>query len=816
MITQTIDNDILKMNYKDCLALIDKTSNLDYIYDLFTLIKGCLNKYKDMKKTIDNKKSVYENIIIQESEDLNDKKSIHQKLILNEVSMTNEYENIKVDIYDNEEYILLTECEHHITDKEYNEINKKEYSNYLYNQSNESIIKYSSLYNSSITYDGDIKKPCEKKFIEEEKERLSKYKNTKAYTDEEILVLKNRFQNIKKERSKIDEIILNLNNNKPVIVSSVKSSENISDIINELYINFNHLKTYCIANNLIMKYNDTSIYNCNYDIPFDEYKQSIKFQKTVTVTIDKYNKYIEKEQAKLDELYEYKYSRILNNPDSNCVYKTSKKIIDVLNNYDEIKLQITLDENEKILDSDSFNQFSNAKDKLININTELNTLITSEDYEYNPDCKFCCKRPWVQRIKILTKEQIYLENIINKFEGIDYKMVLENTETIRRDLKHIEYLKSMLHYYQEKEKYDKICKCIDKTSNNIQEKKNKIKELQEEYELYTLTIEDFNKQSVYLYNEYVNIQYYNRYIEWKKDYENYLKVESRIISEYDEISEQIYYIDNILPRKKELETMISDYENWEKQHNNNLIYCSRMIVLINKYEYNLHKNKKQMITDKKNLKNKIDENHNEIIKIGNEIAKLETINKINEKNKANKKMLTLADNKISNIISTIEIIINKFKTYRKDIYNNYILKRIVNRSNKYIEKVCHSNTKPFKLDYYISELKDIIHINWLVKIDDDNSQYISINQASGFQKFVMSLALRMSLFGNRQCSQLFFDEGFTACDKQNISIIPSFLKGLLKIYKSIILVSHIEIIQDNVDIISNIVYNNKSSMIKFE
>lgn len=818
MITQTIDNDILKMNYKDCLELIDKTSNLDYIYDLFTLIKGCLNKYKDMKKTIENKKSVYDNIIIQESDDLDEKKSIHRQLINQEASMTNEYENIKVDIYDNNEYILLTNNCENITEDEYNEIkiNEKEYVNYLYSQSNESIIKYSSLYKSSIVYHNDIQKPCEKQFIIEEQQRLDKYKNDKIYTDNEVSILKNKLECIKKERNKIDEIVLNLNNNKPHVVSTLNSSENISDIIDELYINFNNLKTHCITNNLILKYNDPTTYNCNYDIPFDEYKQSIKFQKTVIAMIDKHNKYIENEQAKLNELYEYKYSRINGNPDPDCIYKTSKKVIEILNNYDEITLQENLCENENILESDSYNQLNNAKERLININTELNTLITNDDYNYDPGCKYCCQRPWVQRIKVLTKEKLILENIVHKLEIIDYKMVLENTEKIRNDLKHIEYLKSMLHYYQEKEKYDKICKCIDKTSNNIQEKKNKIKELQEEYELYTLTIEDFNKQSVYLYNEYVNIQYYNQYIKWKKDYDNYIKVESNIIREYDDISEQIYYIENILPRKKELDRIMTDYEKWEKQHNNNLIHCSHMIVLINKYDYNLYQNKKLMISDKKNLKEQIDQKHNEIIKIGNEIAKLEAIYNINEKNKINKKILISADDKISHIISTIEIIINKFKTYRKDIYNNYILKRIVDKSNKYIEKVCHTNTKPFKLDYYISELKDIIHINWLVKIDDNNSQYISINQASGFQKFVMSLALRMSIFGNRQCSQLFFDEGFTACDKQNLSIIPSFLKGLLKIYKSIILVSHIEIIQDNVDIISNIVYNNNSSMIRYE
>ena len=39
------------------------------------------------------------------------------------------------------------------------------------------------------------------------------------------------------------------------------------------------------------------------------------------------------------------------------------------------------------------------------------------------------------------------------------------------------------------------------------------------------------------------------------------------------------------------------------------------------------------------------------------------------------------------------------------------------------------------------------------------------------------MCLRLSLFGNKiLCNQLFIDEGFTACDKDNLSIVPNFLK----------------------------------------
>ncbi len=120
----------------------------------------------------------------------------------------------------------------------------------------------------------------------------------------------------------------------------------------------------------------------------------------------------------------------------------------------------------------------------------------------------------------------------------------------------------------------------------------------------------------------------------------------------------------------------------------------------------------------------------------------------------------------------------------------------------------------------------MININWLINNENvslhsskETKQIISVCQASGFQHFVISLALRMSLFMNKyevQCNQLFIDEGFVNFDKYNLSIVPTFLKSLLSYFSSVIVVSHIDLIQDNIDEIVEIKYNKSTAVSTME
>lgn len=76
----------------------------------------------------------------------------------------------------------------------------------------------------------------------------------------------------------------------------------------------------------------------------------------------------------------------------------------------------------------------------------------------------------------------------------------------------------------------------------------------------------------------------------------------------------------------------------------------------------------------------------------------------------------------------------------------------------------------------------------------------TIEKASGFQRFICGLAVRIAL-GTIGASgikprQLFLDEGFTSCDSTNLSKVPNFLTMLLQLYDSILLVTHLEDLKD--------------------
>jgi len=121
----------------------------------------------------------------------------------------------------------------------------------------------------------------------------------------------------------------------------------------------------------------------------------------------------------------------------------------------------------------------------------------------------------------------------------------------------------------------------------------------------------------------------------------------------------------------------------------------------------------------------------------------------------------------------------------------------------------HRDSKPFELSYMIGNSKSdsqsvegrfVVH--WLIKASQGDTNPIPIRSASGFQRFIISVALRLafSRFTNQAaCSQFFIDEGFTTCDHNNITMVPPFLQRLLHYFDSIIIVSHIEYLLDHAD-----------------
>jgi ABC-type multidrug transport system ATPase subunit len=83
------------------------------------------------------------------------------------------------------------------------------------------------------------------------------------------------------------------------------------------------------------------------------------------------------------------------------------------------------------------------------------------------------------------------------------------------------------------------------------------------------------------------------------------------------------------------------------------------------------------------------------------------------------------------------------------------------------------------------------------------------------EKMMASLAIRVALM-NVSCLPkpdiLIIDEGFGALDEINVEACGRLLKSLKKWFKSILVISHIDAVKDNVDHIIEINKNGKDSM----
>jgi hypothetical protein len=90
----------------------------------------------------------------------------------------------------------------------------------------------------------------------------------------------------------------------------------------------------------------------------------------------------------------------------------------------------------------------------------------------------------------------------------------------------------------------------------------------------------------------------------------------------------------------------------------------------------------------------------------------------------------------------------------------------------------------------------------------DHDRRVSPARASGFQRFMISVALRV-VFGGMlaPCSVFVIDEGFTACDQTHLARVPEFLEWLVTSghASTVILVSHLSEIREHVSKVVDLV-----------
>ena len=842
MITQNVDNDILKLNHEHTMKLIDKFSNAEYIYNLQTLLNTANNKYKDFKRTIENKKQVYEKLLstnkVEEltEDEIQQTNDLVIELQKQKEDLLTKFNSIMLDIKNPKTLIILdTDYNKLIKELKYRIVDDNEYQTiiikynelkYLLKDVNRPKEIYKEEYENEILI--VINQPCELSILEDEEQFLKSYLldyNEKDDKKINLSSLETRLRDLYNEKqllisSKPETIIKPIKDEKECIIEINKYYKSIDQLYN--YIS-NHIKDVNVSVNVNVNVNvkkmityDNYIINENEIINLEEL---INKNKNELYVIETKFKLCFKKQQEQNQV-------IINIPATPISCKTSMTVKRFLNTINIKEIENKIKKDEEILNKYYTIQdnISKLECELLSYKQELILLTTNDEYKFNPTCEYCCKRPWVNRINelniIISKynnDIKILNDSINNDEN-DHLYLYECNEK-NKELKAKYYLYSQWYdYYKNKELKDKTTKELneiiiskDKLTSSITKFESKLNDLKD-------TNQIFNIISFELYDIIINNQKFDYWNKWNIQY-------NKINDNINLIEKDINYNKNIKPRIIKYHKLKKLYDEWEYMNKIQLIVryhhfdeYKQLIETYDKFnEYNKLEKSKSSIKEKLILNDQIKDIDKQLKQLNDTYIKKSTMAGYNNDNKqAYIKLCDIYDN-IDDMCHTLEDILTNFQAFKIELYDKHILNNLKDRTNRIVKSLCHKDTKPFKLDYYINVVNDKIHINWLINDDINNEEkkIVSISQASGFQHFTISLALRMSLFNNKHeilCNQLFIDEGFVNFDKYNISMVPQFLKSLLLYFNNVIVVSHIDMIQDNIDDIAEIKYNKTSGV----
>jgi DNA repair exonuclease SbcCD ATPase subunit len=278
--------------------------------------------------------------------------------------------------------------------------------------------------------------------------------------------------------------------------------------------------------------------------------------------------------------------------------------------------------------------------------------------------------------------------------------------------------------------------------------------------------------------------------------------------------------------KDQIQQKIDKFEEFSMKNEQNIFQLS--ILLDNKealtqktYELT---NKLNDLNDKLEYMTKsVDKNDNNIIKsYQNELdiikSKIQQTDSSIVKYMGNNQYLLQMIEKYSSEEIKYTNLLNQWKLY--ELVLNAVSKKGL--PSKLIKEMLPSLNNEIK-----EILTDAVDFSIDIEIDDDDLEiYINYNgdkriieTASGMEKMITSMAIRVALINisNLPKSNIFIiDEGFGALDDTNIIACIKLLNNFKKFFKTILVISHIDIIKDIVD--NNLCIENEGldSYVRFE
>ena len=871
MITQNVDNDILSLNYKDTLETIDKSHNIQFIYHLYNLFKMAINKYRDFRKVVLSKKEVYEKLLftsgsgssVSEANVVNDEvlsqlteelSSLHAE----ERRLRDAFHAIPIDIHNpsNASIIatdytsLMNEIEstHSIVSPEVLEEYREKLNHYKYLTTIRFGSRYSNdcdtLYSQQLEDDFKklpcVNKPCDISYLANEKKGLEQYVDCDVEEedddceedDEEASVPSASTaptassKALASAKNALNELIAN----KPDKVSGSRVARDIEKIlknIRRVYGSIDTFNDFITSHTKPMKRTRGS--ESSEPISIGHYTDAVQQKDLLVDAIRSIHTQLATFENDFNTLFSKQQSlKIVNIPcERYGIVKSAKSAMKELKelrqyNMDSIHLQIAEDDANITEHTKTLEEIHTIAIEIDGYTKELQLFATSEEYQYNPECLICSKRPWVSRIKeihiIIRTLHTNIDEIRRcmKYDESEFAIIQERFEENKKRKANYHLLTEWYHYYKFKEARDTITNDLNTIIHSKATLHEELTTKETELNAITAYIEHFVAYSFLLYEEYLC----DIYKVWETKYK---EAKYRV----EDLEKIIHYNEVIRPRIAKYRELQKSYDEWVSYDNTKRIidthhyYTLKAIIEANEvyHEYQSNERMKPLIRQKLELNATLKEKEGSIKILNDKIVKYTTINAYNNENKKNYNSLLAIECELNTIIDVIDTILINFQSFRKELYDTMILSQLVDKTNGIIKTLCHHNTKPFKLNYNVDISNDTVHINWLIHNENVSKegvkQYISVSQASGFQRFAISLALRMSLYFNNYdvlCRQLFIDEGFINFDKNNLSIVPVFLKSLLHYFNTIVILSHIDIIQDSVDETSEIRFDKTNGV----
>ena len=406
-------------------------------------------------------------------------------------------------------------------------------------------------------------------------------------------------------------------------------------------------------------------------------------------------------------------------------------------------------------------------------------------HPFNPDCEACRSQLWklelndhMEHLSVKHDELSSLElSLDNLLKGRD---IAEKHVSLQRNTDHLSYLNSK-DIQAMRWSMDAWLE-INDLSEKIQIEDDKLKRVEDEIDKIEKDVNaakmqlaniDMSSERSESYSEHV---YFRDNVDTWKDLQSIDDIDNKIqrFKEKDEISRRLKYWERC-----------DDFKSSHDKFNNLKIAEQNMVKEIDQLEVKIEQ-MKQMRKKESAL-----------------VEKGKFVEEIHLRN------------------CTLQYISRMFTEYRKIVFNDFILPYLVEKVNAILSTISENTSLYITANHETvsskanskTKLKDVI--KWQMHYD---GAFVPIEKASGFQRFMISFGMRV-VFNEMNTkiknSQLFIDEGFTTFDNVHLAKVPSMLATLKDDFEQILLVSHLEELQNAIDSKLQISRAEGQSSIKF-